>query len=257
MRADRTFRSFLFYFFISLTLLLLSSRGLIGPLYSLAQTVTVPVKTSLTNFKDTLVLPFRLILTTDSGKKVVELRGEVASLSSQLAAVESLREENIQLRRLLGAPLPASWKFTPARVVGRFQDKLLVVGEVSEGVPVIIPTGNPGFPAGILVGKTGQTYGRETEVFLPTHPESKIPAKTQDSSGLVLGRGGIAELDQVLTGESLEEGDLVLTSGGSGIPADLLIGEVLEVTSAGKTWKSARLNSPYEPADYVFLITDY
>lgn len=261
MRAE--YRFFLLYLTLSSLLLFLDGKGVLEGSRRMFQRITVPVKTGLYTARLSFLSPFRFLQEgLTRGEKISQLNDKVASLSAEVASRQALEEENRQLRRLLGAPLASSWKFSPARVVVRGSDRLTVHmnGELPEGTPAIIPSEK----GGVLVGKLERRLGQEAEVILPTHPESKIPVFTRSLSegprvatGIVIGGEG-AVLDQVLTGESLKEGHLVFTSGDGGLPPDLLVGRVEEVLPAeGQAWQKARLGLAFVVADFIFFVTDY
>lgn len=254
----------LLYLALSLFLLFLDGKGVFKGPRNLIQRVSVPVKTGLYKARLSFLLPFKFFSEgMKRGEEIAELEERLANLSAELARFQALEEENRELRRLLGAPLAPSWKFTPARVVTRGRSRVTIHmnEELPEGTPVIIPSEN----GGILVGKLGRILGQEGEVILPTHPESKIPAFTRSAAegpkvatGIVVAEGEGAVLDQVLSGESLEKGDLVFTSGDGDLPPDLLVGTVEEVLPAqGQAWKRARLGLAFGVAEFVFFMTDY
>lgn len=270
--ANRTFRDLFLYIILSVALIFLDSRGTFSPLRQAFQALTIPIKNSLYQTKQSFGAPFAFIARdVEEGRTLVRLEEEIASLSAQVMRTKALEEENENLRRLLGAPLPNLWKFIPARVVTREEDVIIVSGTPGqgEGTPVIVPaSGNEQNIAtgGILIGKVRQVLGRETKVILPTHPGSRIPVFTRraitgarQASGILIGDKGSAILDQVLTGESLQSGDFVITSGGAGLPPDLLIGTVEEVLGPGsRAWQRASVKMALEEIpEYVFLISEY
>lgn len=242
----------LFFFYLSAALLLvfLDNKGIVSPLRNVAQNLTIPPKSALFGLKKAADLK--------GGERIGELEKEVNALRAQYAKMMVLEEENERLRKLLGSPLPASWKFTVSRVISKEEDFLITENtEAQKGMSVIIPADK----GGILVGKVYEVRGREVKIMLPSHPDSRIPAFVRNeqgvktASGIVVGEGRNAKLDQVLTSESLDKGYLVLTSGEGGVPPDLLIGEIDKVKrEEGKAWQTAVLNLSLGNPDYVFFL---
>lgn len=132
----------LFWFLLALLIFFLDTREVFEPLRTAVQSVTIPVKAGLASSRESALSPFRFILLSrQKGEKITELEEKIASLSATLARVHSIEEENEKLRKLLGAPLPSSWKFSPARVVAQEEDILVLISDYNptEGTPVIVP----------------------------------------------------------------------------------------------------------------------
>ena len=125
---------------------------------------------------------------------------------------------------------------------------------IEKDMPVIVDSG-------ILVGKIGDVYATTSKVVLLSSPDSAvnvIDSKT-NSKGVVRGEYGLGVImDMVLQGESLNQGDEVITSGiGKGFPRGLLIGKVQETgTSGDKLFKRAIISSPvdFSKLQFVFVI---
>lgn len=260
----------LWYLFVSLSLFFLDSKALFVPLHGIAQTVTTPARSWLYQTRINLLAPLSgFNASIQTTQKLVEQELVNAQLLSQISHLRAVEEENDQMRRLLGADLPPEWKFEPGRVVGATGDFLTAVsdGAVEKGTPVIVSQEVKGASAGIFVGKTQNFIGREGKIIMPTNAGSKVPVIVRDAgtrdrqaSGIVMGKGGRMLIDQVLSSESLKEGDLVLTSGEGGLPPELLIGYVGQVYSIpGAAWRQADVRSPVDISkiEYVFFVTRY
>jgi rod shape-determining protein MreC len=148
-------------------------------------------------------------------------------------------EENEAMRRLLGAPLPSSWHFIPAKVTAFYQKLKINVGEkagVEKGMMVISEN--------LLVGRVESVERLSSQVVLVTDPSLKIAVIIREEGQPGIKARGILSgyfqnqmtLSEVLKSENVEPGDLVFTSGEedsvvgeTGWLADLLIGEVKEI----------------------------
>lgn len=273
MRTTKEFYFVIFYFLLSGLFMFLDSRNFFVPARSILQKVNNPIRKELYVLKLVVQSPFSVIaVLQDKTKKIEDLELKVAQISASLADFKSLQEENARMRLLLDAgPLP-NLQFTPARVVSMASDVILVLdGEKTDtGTAVIYPqeSSTSGFLGeGIFVGRVEEKIGQNTKILMPTHPLSKIPVILRDlktgerhGSGIVIGKGGRMVVDQVLNKEIILEGDLILTSGESSIPPDLLIGYASKVNkNKGSIWQQAEVKPALtaKNLDYVFLITKY
>lgn len=245
---------FLAYFFVCLLLLFLDSRSFLKPVHSLVQFVSIPVQKSLFGAREGLLGPVRGIREIGKGREArEEVEKRNAFLEARIAESGSLRAENEHMRALLGAGLPGRWVFEPVTVVSVYADSAQVWQSLADiqNRAVVIPNGEKG---GIFVGRVEEVTGHLAQVYLPTHINEKttVVVKDKDSgekraSGIVEGRGGRMVLGQVLTGETLSPGDLVLTSGDGETPPDLLIGEIEKILDVREeTFQQAELKTPVE-----------
>ena len=252
------------YFLVSLLLIFLDSRKFLKPVHNLVGGFTTPVTSSLFNFRRVLVSPLTSVFSVgDLEKENVSLRERNVQLEGIIAQIGALKEENEHMRRLLAAGLPPSMLFSPARVVSVSGGSLFLTSEkVQEGLNVITSQDK-----GVFLGRVRGVYGGRGEVALPVSVDSKIPAIVRDkdtgdrrASGLVLGKGGRAIVDQVFTGETLKEGGLILTSGDQGVPPELLVGFVGEILPVKEgAFRQAEIVLPvdYYKLTNVFLVTKY
>lgn len=171
-------------------------------------------------------------------KQIDDLQLRVKQLTVDQGALFSCREENASLKKLLGAPLPSSWKFLPAKVVGNDGGLRINVGRkqgVMEGAIVVSEN--------FLVGRVVEVREYDSRVILPIMAGAKIPVAIRSISGngqngeivargLLLGQGKLdLILDRVLQEEKIQKGDLVVSLGDSGWEPDLVIGQVGQILS--------------------------
>lgn len=256
---------FVFYFLLSLIIVFTDKRGLLADLHRTVQGFTIPVESRLFALRRTLLSPFSLFFSTsDKDKRIQELEKENTLLLGQLSQLASVEEENIKARYLLGASLPPSWHFEPARVTSVFADKMFLVSDAKPevGTPVITQEDK----AGVLVGQVKEIVGKKTVVTLPMNTLFKITATARDKetggrhgTGILVGRGAGMILEQVLTSETIEEGDLVVSAGDENLPPELLVGYVSRVHDVKGAFKEAEVKPAVDPTklDFVFLVTKW
>lgn len=179
-------------------------------------------------------------------EEVISLKEKNENLEASILKYKSIEEENLQMRRLLGTNLPASWKFSIAKVTQKTADTISIISEsqIYEGETVILPKEDLGdstiSQSGVYVGKV-ERVGQPAQVLLPTSTSSRISVSVykQDNysttaTGILVGRGSRVLLDQILTSETLNVGDWVVTQD------NLLVGKIEKVIeSTNGTFKQA------------------
>lgn len=239
-------------------------------LHRFVQILTIPTQIELYQTKRNLIAPFSWFSHKNQTTQEIErLRQDNSSLLANLHGLKNVEEENKNLRRLLGAALPPSWKFSPAKVVWYEGDVLVLTSDFlpQVGMAVVVaPPESDEVRTGIFVGRVLQVFDKRIKVLLPTGRDSRIPVTVNDTDGgrtalgLLVGRGGKAILDQVLTSETIGGSYTVLTSGADGLPPGLLLGRIEKVLpEESGTWKQAEveLATEVKNLDYVFYVTEY
>lgn len=210
---------------LCLILILMEKFGLIKPVRGVVEKISVPVKTSVYRVWQGMAGAFSDLTSAKACRlKITELESQVRELSSLKAKLQVLEEENRALRKQLEAPLPPSFKFLPAKTLAQTRYLTIDRGEQDGVKPQMLVVSE-----NILVGKVLSVTPTTAQILLPTDPDSKIPARTLKTSaqGLVVGEFGTKVIfDKVLQGESLEEGDLIVTTGEGEYARDLLIGKL-------------------------------
>jgi rod shape-determining protein MreC len=166
----------------------------------------------------------------------LRLRREALRARSVEQQAAELRFENERLRRLLDfADKQAPTRLLVARVIAvgaSPHSHTLRISRGSDdgivkGAAVIAPDG--------IVGTVAQLSGGYADVQLIISPLSAVPAITQRnrSRSTVKGTGDLtrARLEYALRTDDLQEGDVLITAGGSGFfPQGLRVGRVTNVT---------------------------
>lgn len=224
-RPQKQILLFLFFLLLSLLLILFDNFGILRPIRGGIEKLAIPVELFFYQAKQKFSLPFfrKEACLGDEGKE--------RELAVNQNALSTCQEENEAMRRLLGAPLPPSWRFLPAKVIGSPDGLLINVGTSSKVRP-----GMAVVSENVFIGRISWVGENLARVTLPANSESRLPVLVRSQKeigvkarGLLRGEGGKAILDQVLQEESISEGDLVLTGGEENYPPDLLIGKIVEV----------------------------
>ena len=191
--------------------------------------------------------------------ETLRLEGSLRQLAVDQNQLNVCREENEKLKKLLGTPLPPTWKFLMAKVVGLSGEMRVDKGKqdgVKEGMMVISEN--------ILVGRVTAVDEFISRVQKLDDVRTKIPVVVKrpggvgvQARGLLVTQGGSLILDRVLQSEDIQKGDLVVTSGEEGWLGDLVIGQVEEVLpKSAEVYKKAKVTSlvDYQKLRIVFLV---
>lgn len=193
-------------------------------------------------------------------EKLQQLEATVAARNEEL---KRLQNENEEFRKQLQAPLAPDIIFIPAVIIStkeEGEEKLMNVAigsaaGVKEGMPVVYES--------ILIGRVVRTSSHSAVVRLLSSVDSKIAIKTnRGTQGLIIGTAEKnlyheALIDRVLQDEPLQKEDTIFTSGEDGLPADLLVGTVIQMLSESREpFQKARVTLRLDPnaLTHVFII---
>lgn len=227
---SKSWKLFLFLVFLSLILFFLDKKGLLRKPKSFFHQPILGIQRFFYSSFSSFFSFNPLASKKQLNFKIKELEEKLSKLSSVENDLQVCQEENQKMRKLLGSPLPPSWKFLPAKVVAWGEKIKIDKGEkegVKKGMVVVLEKN--------LVGKVDQVGEDFSLLITPQTPQVKIPVLVRrpkgeaiQAEGLLVSLGGQIILDQVLQKEDIQEGDLVVTKGDDW-PADILIGEIEEV----------------------------
>jgi cell shape-determining protein MreC len=215
------------YLLLSLLLLGLNQLGWLDWLKRLTDPTTAPVKQFLLNADRAVVSWWEQA--TNQGSSAVFLGERIATLEaemiSQKAQIDKLQGENQAMRDLLGAPLPASWQFVSAQVVGRHDQMLTINQGQDQGVAV----GDPVVISQVFVGEVVEVLPRQAGVRSVLHPDSQtqVVVRKSNLTGKVVVHGGRLYLEEVAVGKGLQPGSLVTRQ-----EDGLVLGEVGKIVSS-------------------------
>jgi rod shape-determining protein MreC len=175
------------------------------------------------------------------------LKEENTRLQAELVTLEEVRLENERLRKLLNYAEATGGQPVAAKVIGVNPDPnnlslRIDRGEadgLTNGMPVVTPDG--------VVGHVIRVVPHAADVLLLHDPHSKIGVIVQRTRVRAIagvdGTDRALKLEFALRSESVDEGDLVVTSGTDGVfPPGLVVGRLTKVDRQGKgTFQSAEI----------------
>lgn len=216
----------------------------------------VPFRSSVYQTK-VLVEDFTYVLASYRNLSlIIEEKEKLKTENTQLQLeVQSITDENIKLRTQLGAPLPSSFQFIPARVLSITRFMEIDSGQkdgVKVGMPVVYET--------TFLGKIISVDTYRSRVMLPSDVDMQVSAITsRGTRGNIVGQFGQGILmDKILQKDPLFLEDNVLTGGMDDMPAYLLIGKIKHINSDdASAYKKGKVESilNYKSIKSVFIIS--
>lgn len=160
-----------------------------------------------------------------SRRRVAELEQDYSQALAKIAQLQSLETENQELRRLLELEPRVTETAVASTVTAYGQPSLNLGSEAG------LKVGQPVIAAENLVGLIHRTSSHQAQVLLlKQNRTTPLLAETESGvTGLVVGDGRRLLLTEVNKTSKLNVGDLVVTSGQTGISSDLVIGRILQL----------------------------
>jgi cell shape-determining protein MreC len=247
--------------FISLGLMLFDSFGKLFWLRGGIETLSGPeLKTvfSISGKYDSL----RNIARSTFGKnqEFNNILNKLAKLEGDELEMQKLRQENKNLRRILGVEKISGLKLDPAEILA-LSNQSLIVGKSQ------VPSGQPAVSSDFFLVGLAENSGKwNSSVKLLADPLVKVSVKIIFSDqtvafGETAGEfGGRIVLEKILTSVDLEDGQAIFTSGTDGLPPDLLVGWVsggVQKTESA-VFQKAYIKPAVDPASLstIFFILD-
>jgi rod shape-determining protein MreC len=251
---------------LCVALIITSQLGLLGPLESLA---SIPLNV-LSGVFNRIALSF-----TDGITDVAELqslRQRNADLEEALAQFQGelveLREISSDYQRLADllnyTTQTTEQEFLAADVISIDQSGFLRTITLNRGTRDGISIGMPVVTDQGLVGRITEVSANASRVLLVSDQSSAISARLQTSrvEGSVIGQlSGVLRMTFIPIGESIQVGDLVLTSGlGGNFPPDVVIGQVTsKLQLEFETFQEAEVRSliNFDTLEIVLIVTNF
>ena len=225
---------------VSLALFTASSRmgdaGPIAGVRSAFMTVTTPVR----YLGATVTAPFQGLgnifanLTSDQGT-LSDLKAENERLQARNAELEESEQTASRLQELLGIKDTYNLQSTAARIISGSVDSWSSTVTIDKGTADGLSVGMPVTASNGVIGQIVECGATSATVRLLTDESSSISAMVQTSraQGMLVGSAaGQVELTLIRTSQTVNVGDVIVTSGLGGVfPKGLPLGKVTSVDS--------------------------
>ncbi len=253
-------------FVVATLIMLLGFLGFFDSLRNFTNSVLSPVefglRTSAINIKDAFHLFTGF---NDIRKDNLFLRSKLNDLTSELVLLSQYKKENELLKQQLNLVNPQDETNTylvMTKVLGNYLDSTKTTIYLDKGSNQGIAAGDNVIVGNSLVGKIREVTLNRSLVDLTTSSgfsSTVVKASAQNSDfphALAVGHLGTAiQVEQILASETVEVGDLFITSGKDGIYLpDYYVGEVLEVTSNSAQPLKVALLKPALSFDELYIV---
>lgn len=191
-----------------------------------------------------------------------ELREKLNEIYQQIRDKEKIDEENALLREMLEIEErhPNYEWSAPCSVIARNANDIYGGFTINKGKNDGIALRDPVFTSIGLVGMVTEVSDSYSVVTTILSPEITIGAITNENDviGIIendvnYSAKGYCLMSYINKNSNIDMGEIVLTSGGSVFPADMLIGTVKELYSDSN---GLTLHAVIEPSEDVFSVTD-
>jgi rod shape-determining protein MreC len=254
LKKETDYSIWIIYLVISLFILGIDSLGWFSGIKSLGEKITNPVSGVVRSTSQNLLKPISMIKFISSGpQRILDLESRYAEAIVTLEELESVKEENTSLKKLLGNNPEENFSYYPVSIVGGSKEIILSKGKSSKieaGDTVISPSNT-------LVGRVARVSTYTSWVTTPQYYLNKIPViiGLNRIPGVLIGTGESAYID-LEQSEKIFVGDLIFTSGINGdyVP-NILIGKVnfVEEESAN-IYKNIQVDIFSNPDNTVLVV---
>lgn len=237
--------------------------GPLGAVRGAFQTVTTPVRL----VGSAITMPFQGLgnifsnLTADQAT-LSELQAENDELRSRNAELEEAEQTATRLQGLLDLQSSYNLQSTAAHIISGSSDSWSSTVTIDKGTSFGLSVGMPVTSSSGVIGQIVECGATSSTVLLVTDESSSVSAMVQSSraQGMLDGSAaGEVRLDMIRTDQTVEVGDIVVTSGLGGVfPKGLPLGKVTSVEKNPGSMYYTIVVEPYahtENAEEVLVIT--
>ncbi len=249
---------------IAIALIGASQSGLLSPVESV---ISIPLNAVSQVFN---TLAMRLSGGAVDLAEIQSLQERNAELESALARLQAevveLREVSSDYQRLADlvdySSAARAQQFVSADVIASEETPLRAV-TINRGTRDGLQVGMPVVTAQGLVGRIIEVQSNAARVLLVTDPSSAISSRLQTTraEGTITGLvSGNLEMSFIPLGETIPNGDLVITSGlGGNLPPDLVIGQVTSSRQGLDLYQVAQVRSliDFDELEIVLIMTNF
>lgn len=252
--------------FLCTGLIVTSQAGLLAPLEGIAAVplnilsgILNRVALSITNGAEDLTELQTL------RERNADLEEALAQFQSELVELREIASDYQRLAELLDYTTTASnQEYLAADVINVDTSGFLRTITINRGTRDGLAVGMPVVTRQGLVGRIVRMSASAARVLLVTDPSSAVSARLQTTrvEGSVVGQlSGTLRMTFIPLGQTIQEGDLVITSGlGGNFPPDIVIGQVTSIRQFEfELYQEAEIRSlnNFDTLEIVLVITNF
>ena len=234
-------------------------------------TVTYPFVTAANAISDGVGGFIDRLVNADTYKQQNdELRAQLTDMYKQTMDYESLQDENEQLREMLGLKEKnEDFIFSePCSIIARNANDIYGGFTIDRGTSSGISVNDPIITSVGLVGRVtsvAENYARVTTILSPQVNVGVFTMRSKTTgvleNNLTYADQGLCLMSDILKDADISEGDIIYTSGKSGLfPDDVMVGTVIEVFDDPNGLSKHAVIQPAEDffaITSVFAVTDF
>lgn len=175
-----------------------------------------------------------------------QLKENLFNTQSTLVAIYDAKNAD-EFEKLQKEYLQTRGNLVTAEVVGQRNEEGFVILQINKGLESGIQNGSTVYINGYLLGLVEASFPYKSDIKVVVFSPTEIPAKTAntETTGVYYCKNNECFFDKVLTESRLNEGDIVVTSGVSGVyKSGLILGEIVKISeSPEKLFKTAVVQS--------------
>jgi rod shape-determining protein MreC len=252
--------------FLCASLIVTSQSGLLSPVEGIAAVplnivsgILNQIALSITNGADDLTeLQFLR-------ERNADLEEALAQFQAELVELREVASDYQRLAELLDYTTTVSnQEYLAANVISVDTSSFLRTITINRGTRDGLSVGMPVVTRQGLVGRIEAVSANASRVLLVTDPSSAVSARLQTTrvEGSVVGQlAGTLRMTFIPLGQSIQEGDLVITSGlGGNFPPDIVIGQVTSIRQFEfELYQEAEIRSlnNFDTLEIVLVITNF
>ncbi|MCX6805340.1 MAG: rod shape-determining protein MreC [Patescibacteria group bacterium] len=248
--------------FIALAIVAIRAAGAIWPFRIISDQVSNPAGVAINGLRNNLADKYKFFSSiTSLNTENKQLRVQELELRQQLSSLKEVSRDNEILRSQLNFNSRLNFSLVPARVVSLDPDNSRRFITIDRGSSSGIKTGQAVVSSGVLIGTVDEINDYSSKIFLVSDPEFRIRAVGQDGRAQGIIRGQIGQgyiFEKIAQGETISQGEQVVTAGSGQVPQGVLLGTVETVNrSDNSIFQSANVKPLIDlnNLELVFIIT--
>ena len=221
---------------VAIIIITMKLTGLLWPFRLVSDQVGNPVGASLVRLRNGINDQFKFLTSIyNLNQENKDLKNQQIQLREQLSSLKEVARENELLSAQLNFNARLNFDIVSARVVSFDPDNSRRFVTLDRGTSSGLRSGQAVMSSGVLIGTVEEVNDYSSKIFLIGDPEFRIRAVAQDGRAQGVVRGQIGEgyvFEKIAQGETVNQGEQIVTTGSGLVPQGILIGVVDSVSKS-------------------------